>query len=128
MLTRHVAVLFVPIMIVTLTTVLQGGRVLGLTAWLYPAGLLGAVVWTRLWFTSTIAMIVVRGEAVGILTFAELSSRRQPTWSRVTGLSKTEDQLEATIGLSPYRFVRGDWPEIEELAASLERARLSAQR
>ncbi len=113
-------------MIVTLTTVLQGGRVLGLTSWLYPAGLLGAVIWTRLWFTSTISTVVVRGEAVGILTFAELAARRQPNWYRVTGLSTSEDHLEATIGLSPFRFLRADWPDLEILGASLEGARQSA--
>lgn len=120
---RHIAIVMLPIMIVTLVVVLQMLPIPAILRWAYPAGLLGASLWTRAWLVSTVAAVHVQGNAVAVRTFAQLASRAPLEWVRLTDLEHDEESIHLTAGLSPYRLLREDWESSDALIEALEATR-----
>ena len=119
-LSRHVAIVLLPIMIVTVAVALEARPILGLLTWAYPAGLLLAVLWTRAWFTSTVGAVLTRPDAVAVLTFADLASNAAPAWQRLTDVRFDDESLNITVGLSPYRLVSNEWNSFDVLCSAVD--------
>lgn len=118
-LSRHIAALMIPLMIVSAAVVLQGIPLPRLLLWLFPIGLAGAVVWTRLWLQSTIAMVRIEDGAASFHTFSDMLAERGAEWLRLTDVQIEPGVCRATLGLSPQTFRDRDWPDLSELANHL---------
>ena len=128
-LVQPLATCLLPVMVLTLTGVLQGFSILPYLLWGYPgAGLLaGAWTWFRL--KTDIAEIQVRVEegraaARSIWSCAQLDA--QPQWYPILDLRRARGTAFVTLGHVAYELRASEWPSYDALLEALREARLQA--
>lgn len=112
----------IPLMIVSAAVVLQGQPLPRLLLWLFPIGLCAAVVWTRLWLRSTVAVVHIDRDAAAFQTFSDMLSLRSIEWLRLTDVQIEPGVCRVTLGLSPQTFRDQDWVHLGALAEELQQA------
>lgn len=123
-LVRPLAVCMLPIMILTLVEVLQGGDVLPYLYVGFPAAIILASLWTGFRMRSAPAEIVVSGPFAEVRTVLEvLSGTASRPWRIVLEVRKSADHIQLALGESVYDFAVSEWPDSGALLRGLQGAR-----
>lgn len=114
------AVASLPVMIVTLVSMLQGLPVLLLTVAGFALAITLANLWTHYRLRRTPAEVRVRGEVAAIRSIWDVAVHAPLVWGRVFDLRDTSSERTVTVGLTSYDLAKGDWPEMRELTEALQ--------
>ncbi|NND72704.1 MAG: hypothetical protein HKN43_14090 [Rhodothermales bacterium] len=127
---RFVAIVMLPLMIVTLFAALEGSTILPYLYRGYPGGLLLAFAMSYYWMRTVPAMVIVDGSLVEVRTVHEAYYRKtdglkSPAY--VIDLDQSDEGISVTVGLDTYTLKASDWQEYDEMKVALQSAHLIYQ-
>ena len=113
-----------PVMIMMLVEVLEGGDVMPYLYWWAPAALLVAFAWTAFRMRLIPVELAVSAYGAGLRTAMEVVLNREPgVMGPVLDVRMSSDHLQMAIGEAVYELPLADWPEGSDMVDALRAAR-----
>lgn len=124
---RPLAACMLPLMVVTLVDVLQGGSVVAYIGFAYPLALLVATLVTGFLLRTRPAELHVTADAAAVRTVWECLTDAPYGFGPVVDLRQQRDGFVVTIGHTTFEERAADWPDATLLVETLTTARHAAR-
>lgn len=116
-------VCMIPVMILGLSSVLQGQSVIGYLYFGFPAGLSVAAAWTYIRIRDVLVEMHFRDGDVGIRSLVSAASPSgKIRWFRLLDMQSDGNQIRLTLGHEFYKIFLSEWPEKQDLIEHLREA------
>ena len=125
---RPLSLVFLPIMLFSLSGALQGYRILPYLTYGAPAGVVLAWLWTSFRLGSQVAELRILGDRVQVRTLWELLRNVEPdTPLPIWDLRREDHSFTFTTGHRTYHFDDHEWTDGETVFEALIEARRTVQ-
>lgn len=129
-LVRPLAMILLPVMIITLVVALQGYPILGFLYYGFPLGVGLAWIWTWYVLQTTLATIIVDEEAIAVKSVWQQAEYppTSPAWERLFDLRQDRESITMSLGLQSYDLSLQNWQDADVLLKALIRVRHATRR
>ena len=119
---RPLAACMLPVMLGALNYMLTGRDPLRFLTMGFPIAMLIASAWTVFQLRRRVAEVVIRGEAVRILSAWQVAAGQFEAWASLLDVRRESSGLVVTVGHDSRHLLNADWPNLSRMEEVLRTA------
>lgn len=119
---RPLAACMIPVMLGALNYMLTGRDPLRFLTLGFPIAMIVASAWTIFQLRRRVAEVVIRGEAVRILSAWQVAAGQSEDWVSLLDVRRESSGLVVTLGHDTRNLLNADWPNLSRMEEVLRTA------